>query len=175
MKEILIQSMGGIALIFWALSILNKKKIKILRLQNIANIFYAIEYFFLGAFSALGMNLLSSVRGIIFVNNEKKQKENSNILIIIFSIITLIIGIATYNNWYSIIPIINTLGYSYSTWQKNTKVIRLIFLIAAILWIVYNLLVGAYIPMIGNIIEVISALIAIIKFDILKKENNSNK
>lgn len=170
MVNILVQAIGGIALIFWIFSILNKEKIKILKLQNIANIFYAIQYVCLGAFSALGMNLLSLVRGLIFINNEKKQKANSNLLIIIFSIITIIIGIITYNSWYSLIPIVNTLGYSYSTWQKNTTVIRVIFLIAAILWIIYNLLVGAYIPMIGNIIEVISAIIAIVKFDILKNK-----
>lgn len=170
MKEIIVYTVGGIALIFWILSIQNTKKIKILRLQNIANLFYAIQYAVLSAFSAMGMNVLSLVRGIIFINYEKRKKQNSNVIIIIFSVITILIGIITYDSWYSLIPIINTLAYSYSTWQKNTKIIRIIFFVAAILWIIYNFIVKAYIPMIGNVLEVISAIVAIIKFDILKKK-----
>lgn len=165
MYAIIIQSIGIIALVFWVMSIQSKEKIKILKLQNIANTFYAIEYFLLNAFSAFGMNSLSVIRGIIFYQNEKKGKKNPNIQIIIFAIITIIIGIMTYDNWYSIIPIVNTLGYSYSTWQKNTKVIRIIFIMAAIGWIIYNWTVGAYIPLVGNVVELVAGIWAISKLD----------
>lgn len=170
MEQIVIQALGGIALIFWALSIQNKSKKKILRLQNIANAFYGIEYVFLGAYSAVGMSIVSVIRGIIFYSNEKNKKENSKILVIVISIVIIILGILTYNQWYSVIPIIITLIYTISTYQKNTRMIRIGYLIAAIGWIFYNYIVGAYVPMVGNIIEIISASIAIVKFDIKKFE-----
>lgn len=172
MKDIYIQLIGVIALIFWVISIQTKNKTKLLKFQNIANLFYAIQYVFLGAFSATGMNCISMLKGITFLKNEKMKKQSSKRQLAIFSILIIAIGIITFQSWYSIIPIVITLAYTYSTWQKNATIIRITFLVAAIGWIVFNTIVGAYSPLIGNLIEVASGIIAIIKFDILKKEKN---
>ena len=34
------------------------------------------------------------------------------------------------------------------------------FIIAAVLWIIYNFYIGTYTPMIGNVFEIISGLVA---------------
>ena len=47
--------------------------------------------------------------------------------------------------------------------------LRLSFMVAAILWIYYNLTVGAYTAIIGNIFEIISVSYACIK---LNRKNN---
>lgn len=177
MNNIYIQLIGVIALVFWVISIQTKNKTKLLKLQNIANLFYAIQYAFLGAFSATGMNCISLLKGIVFLKSEKSQKQSSKIQLIIFSILIIAIGIITFQTWYSIIPIIITLAYTYSTWQKNATIIRITFLVAAIGWIIFNTIVGAYSPLIGNFIELASGITAIVKFDILKKgkENENDK
>jgi|SRR5574344_963193 hypothetical protein len=169
MNNIYIQLIGVVALIFWVISIQTKNKTKLLKLQNVANLFYAIQYAFLGAFSATGMNCISLLKGIVFLKSEKSQKQSSKIQLTIFSGLIIAIGIITFQTWYSIIPIIITLAYTYSTWQKNATIIRITFLVAAIGWIIFNTIVGAYSPLIGNFIEVVSGITAIVKFDILKK------
>ena len=44
------------------------------------------------------------------------------------------------------------------------KIVRIFFVIAAFLWIVYNLHVGAVMPLIGNVFEIISGILALIRF-----------
>ena len=49
------------------------------------------------------------------------------------------------------------------------KLYRKVAAIASVLWIVYNLAVGAYVSVFDYTIELISSLVAIYRFDIKKK------
>lgn len=169
--EVLSYVVGIVALFFWAASIQWKEKEKILKSQIIASIFFAIQYFLIGAMTAAYMNLVSSVRAYIY----DKQKEKKSVYsLIIFVIIILIVGGISCKNWLNCIPIVASIIYSYITWQKNTRVIRIGFLIAALILLYFNYQVGAYVSFIGNIFEIVSSIISIYRFDIVKKVKITN-
>lgn len=163
---ILAQILGFLAIIAWVVGILQKDKYSILMCQIVANSIYALEYFFLNVIAAGLMNLSSVFRCIIFFSYEKKNKKVPLSILLIFIIIILIIGIfTTYNNLLNFIPVIITVIYAYTLWQNNMLVTRLSFIITAIIWIYYNYSVGAYISIFGNILEIISGIISILKFN----------
>lgn len=171
--KIYVQIFGVFALVFWCISIQMNKRKKVLILQTLANIFYSAQYFFLGAVSTAGMNLISTIRTLIFYRNDKKKKTNSIFSLMLF--ITLILTIWCIDiilngfKYYEIIPVFITIAYTYATWQQNLHVLRYIFLVCAFLWIGFNLKVGAYVLVIGNVLEIISGITAISRFDIKKK------
>lgn len=160
---ILSQIIGLLAIICWVMSIQQKNKEKILMNQMFANTLYTIQYVLLGAYSASAMNITSAIRSLVFYNDEKKHKQSKLTGSILIAAI-IIIGIITYSSPISIIPILITIAYTYSVWQSNLKITRIIFIIAAIIWIYYNLKVGAYISIIGNSLEIISGIISIKRF-----------
>lgn len=160
---------GAIALTFWVISIQINKKTILMKLQLLANVLYAIQYFLIGATTAAIMNLVSTVRYYIYDKNEEKGKQNSYAMLIAFIVIILVIGIVTYNGIISVIPVTISIAYTYATWQKDVKVIRYTVMFAAVVWIFYNAYVGAYITIAGNVMEIISSSIAILKFDTSKK------
>lgn len=168
-----IQILGIVALILWCYSVQKNSRKEVLKLQTLANLFYAGQYFFLGAIATSFMNIISAIRMIIFYKNESKNEKNSIWTFIIFVILILLVGFLDiiYNgfNIYFLLPIIITIGYTYATWQPSLKVTRYIFLLAAFLWIGFNIKVGAYASIIGNILEIISGIYAIIKYDLEKK------
>lgn len=92
---------------------------------------------------------------------------------VIFILVTAVVGMLTYDNIYSVIPVIIGILIAYSTWQKNTSVIRVIYLVTTIGFIIYNFMVFAYVPLIGNIVELSSAIVAIYRFDIKKQKKPS--
>ena len=167
---ILSQIIGLLAIICWTMSIQQKNKEKILIYQMIANTLYTIQYSLLGAFSAVAMNITSAIRSIVFYSDEKENNQ-SKTSCAIFIVIIIILGIITYETPISTIPILITIAYTYSVWQTNLKITRIIFIIAAIIWIYYNLKVGAYISIVGNILEIISGIISIKRFH--KKDHES--
>ena len=162
--EFLVHVIGLCAMIAWVSSIQLKKKSHILELQIIASLFYAVHYGMLSAMSAVVVTIISIARLLTIYLIERKGKEVPLYVLVIFILILVIAGAMTYEGPISMLPIIITMIYTYSTWQKDTKVIRGLFLVTGMLWITYNFSVGSYILMIGNSLEVISSIVSIIRY-----------
>lgn len=161
---VLINIIGILAIITWILSIQNKDKKGILIYQIVANILYFIQYYLLNAYSACLMNFITAVRCLKFYLEEKKYDKVSNNSFMFFTILIIIIGIFTYNGILSLLPIIASLIYMYSVWQNNLNTTRYLFIVAAFIWFYYNFSIGAYINVVGNIFEIVSGIISIIRF-----------
>lgn len=159
----LAQLFGLASLALICISYQQKEKEKILFIQIFANLIYFIQYILLTAFSAASANIISITRTMLFYNFERKEKDIPLYYLIIFEFIILLVGILTYSNIYSVIPIIIAMAYTYGTWQKNLRVMYLIFIMAGFFWILYNFIVGAYISILGSFIEIIASTAGFIK------------
>lgn len=161
---ILANIIGVFAIITWSLSIQNKDRKNILIFQIVANAFYSIQYFLLGAVTAGMTNLLSIFRCLTFYFEEKIKGKISFISFVIFSFLIISIGIITYENPISLIPILCGNLYMYSIWQNNLNLTRHLFIIAALVLVYYNFKVGAIVLFFGNTMDILSGIISIIRF-----------
>ena len=161
---VLAQVLALFAILFWVISILLKNKKNILLMQVIANGIYGIEYLLLGAFSAASMNFLSFLRLLVYYFYALLNIKMPKWILFVFITLVLLFGIITYDGLISLLPIIITVLYTYAFWQNNLNVARIIYIVAAIIWIYYNYEVGAYVGIIGNILEIITGLISLIKY-----------
>ena len=188
--EILAQICGIVAIIVWNISIQNKKLEKILYFQFLANLLYSMEYFLLGAPIAGFMDFSSGCRCFVFYYKNKKKQPISKKWLFLFITLIIGIGILGYTSPLSLIPVfltffytitsysktsnftriafIITIFYTISSYLKKAKWIRIVVLIAAFIWIYYNYKVGAYVGIIGNIIEIISGVVSIYRFKKIK-------
>ena len=128
-----------------------------------------LHYFLLGALTAVGTNFINVAQSITFYKYAKENRKVPVFWGIVFAIITVTIGILTYSNLLSIIPIALTLMTTYGAWQDNLKVYRAICAFAVFCWIFYNIYISAYIASMGNVFQFCSAIIAIYNLDIKKK------
>lgn len=163
MLDILPHILGAISLIIWVISLQLSEKYKMLFLQLISNILYGLQYVMLGLFSAASMNLVSIVRCYIFGVDSKRNKETPLYLLGIFVFAILVLAIINCKTLLDIVPIIAALLFTVSSWQKSTRIICISCLIAAVFLAIYNFVVGAYINLGGNVFEITSAIIAIIR------------
>lgn len=161
--NIIAQLFGIIAITLWVFSIQKNNKKDILFFQTGANVFYIILYIILGAYSGAFMNTISASKGLIYYEYEKQNKKIPKYWPLIFLIIITILGIITLDGILSLIPTLIAAAYIISTWQKNLKIIRIVYILAAIAWIYYNFMVGAYICILGNILEITSGITALIR------------
>ncbi len=162
---IISQIAGAIALIFWVTSIQHKKQDTILFYQALANAFYTLQYCLLGVFTAASMNFSSVLRCSLFSYKRKNNQDIPVFWLIFFMLLIIILGFVTYDGIISLIPIIITLFYTLSSWLKESKWLRIVFIIAAIIWIYYNFTVHAYISIVGNLLEILSGIISLIRFE----------
>lgn len=163
MLFILAQICGIIALILTVIAVQFKTKEKIVMCSVFANIVVAIQYFLLNAITGTVVSIINTIRCIIFYYYKKKDMKPSIIILLIFEIIAVISGIMSWQNIWSIIPIIVTIIYTYGLWQDNVKVIRITTGIAGFGWAIYDIIVMAYVGAVQETSQLISAIISLFR------------
>jgi len=130
------------------------------------------------------MDLIGSTRNIVFANTVKKGKSTKP-YIILFSILTLVLGVLsivlTWDissiKWtsnvkiatilmviVSVISIIAKLLTTVAYGIKNPHLIRMVNLPSCSLWVVYNLVVFSLAGIVNEIMSIISIIIAEIRY-----------
>lgn len=133
------------ALLAWTYLIKSKRKIVIIDIASlIANI---LAYVFLGAWTGLAMCVVAMFRNLYILwdeNKHGKRKTNEKRDYIFLAAVYLGIILATiptYEGFLSLFSVFATSIYTYSIWQKSTKIYKFCGIPVGILWIIYNVYV----------------------------------
>jgi hypothetical protein len=169
MKAVWAQIIGGLAIITITSSVHFKKKNHMMTMQSLAHLLFAIQYIVLDAFSAAYMDTIAIVRNLIFYKFDETKRRIPIILPIIICIIICIIGYINYNGIITLLPVIIALAYTISASFKDPKVYKYTFGVCILGWMYYNLHYGAYVCVIGNIVELVSTITAVIR-DLKRKK-----
>lgn len=155
-----------------------KSRRKILVLSIFSNAFQGIAYLLLNAKSGFVMCVLAILRETAMmlisdkIKDEKTSKNAYLCVIIVFYIAMIISAIFTYEGIWSMLSIIATLIYTYSIWQKNEKIYKVLGTPVGICWIAYNIFVKS---IFGVILESIILICSIVGYVRSKKDNNSTE
>lgn len=84
------------------------------------------------------------------------------------------VGILLYENVYSIAAIVGVLLETVALWMTREQVIRILSLIAAPVWLIYNAACGAWGSVVGNALTVVSILIALFAYRKRKPKGDEN-
>ena len=178
---IIAQIIGILAIVSYAFSLHQKTKSKVIIYRVISNVFYTFEYLFLGAFSGVGTNMVDVIQTFVFYQYAKNEKKIPLILVILYIIVNIIIGFFTYQNIFSLFPVILCIIGVYGIWQDNLKLNRILSIFLITMWMIYNFAVSAYINVCGNAFQLVLAIIAVYRFQDIKflnklfnKKNQNN-
>ncbi len=139
---------------FW-----QRKRKKILFFQTLDSTFDIIQYSLLGAYTGSLISLLGATRAYTF------SKTNNKFFLFLFLLLYVIASIITFNGLISFLPLIAALVYTIVTWNKKEKNIRIFSILVFFLWLIYDILVKAYISSITDIILIVSNSLAFYKLD----------
>ena len=99
-----------------------KNRKTILIVNFVSTISISIAYLLLSAYTGFAMAIVSIIRNIIFLANNKKRKKitkkDVNILLSLCAI-SVLFTIFTYDGFFSLMPLVATILYTYSIWQKD--------------------------------------------------------
>lgn len=167
---ILAQILAVVAFALDTIAMQFKKKSSILIMGIVSNLTYALEYAFLGAWTGAISFIIGTIRNITYYIYDKKGYEPNKIVLIIFILLIIGTGIYTWENLTSLLPMIALVLWTTVSWQNNTKWMRVAEAFICIMWIIYDLFVGAYTGIMTEFIILTSTVIGIFRHDIKKKE-----
>ena len=161
MQFILAQIFGTIALILTVISVQFKTKDKIVMCITLANVAIAIQFFLLNAVTGAIISILDTIRCIVFYIYEKKNLKPSLPILLTFEAIVIISGIISWQNGWSIIPVITSVVFTYGLWQDNITILRITTGMLGVAWGVYDFIVKAFAGLVLDISQLISAIISL--------------
>lgn len=171
MNDLIIQLLGVIAYIILAFSYFKKKKKDILFIQIFSTIAFAIHYYLLGGITATVCNLISLLIIIIIYFFEKKNSENKKILVLSTIPLLVLSALFTYENIFSILPIIASSIVLISFIISDENKIRIAGIISALCWIIYAIIYKSYAGIVFELFSAVSTSIAFLKNFNFKKKN----
>lgn len=134
-----------------------------------------MSYLFLSAYSGLAMTGVAIIRNIIFLIDEKKNgKSDKNsskdyIILGVLYLISILFAILTYKGMLSMMSVVATMLYTFSVWQKNTRLYKLLGIPVETIGIIYNIYIFS---VFGIILESILAISAVVGY---LRESNEKK
>lgn len=169
--QIIVQAIGVAAMALTILCYQLRQRKFILLMQYSGNALWCVHYFLLGATTALIMNALNVLRGIIYSIDKKWAK--SNIWVVIFLIISIVLGIVTFSEWYSVLPIIGTAIATVALRINDENTLRKVYVTSVPPWIVYNVLALSIPGAISATFTLVSLVIALIRYNGIKTKNKN--
>ena len=165
---ILGQILGFVAIALGILAYQMKTLKQLLFIQMVTAFVFCVHYLLIGAISGMAMNVVSLVRCIFFFRRKLKGKSD-RLTPIIFTVITAIVGIISWNTWYSVFVFLGLVTHAFCMSLPNPQSIRKSILITSPLVMIYDGFAHSYGGLIYEAIAVASALVGIIRYGKKKK------
>ncbi len=182
--EILAQIIGITAVVIFLLSYLQKKRSSIIGLNVTSRVLYILQYILLGAFEGAVLDVAGAASSVL------AQKKNTsfikrhfrffligmNLIIVALGLVTIVIntraqGVSPFSlkGAIGLLPIAGVLLHTSAFWMDDEKKIRRVSLLGSPFWFAYNLISGAIGSSIGDLLSMVSILIAMFRYDFKRK------
>lgn len=142
---------------------------KILLWQNVECIFNIIGILFLGGISGSVMYLMALVRNISLLAGKKRLQQCMTWGIVITD---LVLGIAAFQFWYDVFPVLATVEYTILLQKKDPIFTKKNLLLNLILWEIYAICLGGIVMILTYSIMVVTSLIDLLR---IYREKNKNQ
>ena len=168
--DYIISQIFGAAVCIFAIASMQFKDIKTVMLcQLVCNGLGTLSYVLLDGFSGFGIYLVATLQSLVFFLLRKFDKEEPGWLYPIIFAAYIGCSLMTFKETWDLVPMIAALLCALALIQKKSSYYRIIILLNGIVWVVYDIHIAALAMLITHIITALSALIGIIRIDILKK------
>ena len=177
--ELIAQAIGIIAMLFNILSYQCKRQSGIIALQLCGGALFAVNYLMLGATVGGVLNILATVRAVVFLFKEKLKADR---LPWLFGFVTLYIAVYVLNFTLfgkeptlvnliiEILPVIGMTALSVGFRLKNAADVRRCGLVSSPSWLIYNIASGSWGAIACEVLTLGSIFIGIFRHDKAKKE-----
>lgn len=165
--QITIQILSAIVCV---LAILQKEKWKMMLMYTLNNIICMVMFFAFGRYTSAYISIVAAIRTIIFLIYAYKKIKPNLVWLIIFETAFVIVTIVTWQDALDLMPMFALLAAGFGSWQDNHFVLRISYMLNATLYIIYKCIIGAYIAMSFEVINLICTATCFVYYCLLKKQ-----
>jgi hypothetical protein len=156
------QLVGFVAIIVGFISYQVKTKRQLIFMQTAVAALFCVHYALLGEYSALGMNVVSVVRNIVYDYRTSKG-ITSRLIPIGFVVFQATVGIITWDAWYSVFALFGLCINTYAMSLSDSQSVRKSILITSPLVLTFDIFAFSISGAMYESVAIISAAIGVIR------------
>jgi len=156
------QCLGIVAIVLGFLTFQMKSREKLVVMQIAVTLSFVLHYLLIGAYSGMALNSVAMIRNIIFyfVGRDKPVPKYLSIL---FAVLMCLMGILSWQAWYSVFAVLGLLINSYCMSFSNPQNIRKSILVTSPMVLVYDCFVLSIGGIVYESVAIVSAAIGIVR------------
>ena len=167
---LLAQVFGLLAFIISICSIIQKNRVSYIYYNLSQNVCSGVQYFLIDKMVAFYLCIVTILRLIIYRFKDKYNKVLYVFILIFFVLLSVIVSIITFANWYDIFPAIASVLVCFSVWQDSVVIIKIVFIITKVLWGIYACFTLAYFAIAMDILMIVWTIINLCKTQKIKND-----
>ena len=169
--EVMVQLIGVIGIIAGLSALQCNKHSHALLLKMTEEASFGIQYVLLGGYTGAVLNGVGIFRNLIFTYLGKKDDQKAlKYARIILGILFAVLGFLSWEGAISILIIFAKVLSTCAYGTTNMKKMRIMLSVTSLCWICYNAYVGSLAGVFSDSCNLVSCVIGMIRYDILKKE-----
>lgn len=157
----------GLAAVFlYLISYQFPRRKAIITCNVISRVLYVLQYLLLFAFEGAAMDL-SAIPSSIFAARKNTPFVRRHRIVILIGVngFMVLMGVLFWQSWLSLVPLAGVMLETWALWMTREKHIRWFSLLALPTWLFYNVSCGAYGSALGNILGIVSIVMAMLRYD----------
>lgn len=166
---VIAQIFGVLGIIFSVISMQMKTKKNIMIMLLCLNLASALNFLFLNSISGSLVCFFAVLETFVNYLFDSKNKKVPIYVIAFYVIVNLILGFYSYKGLLDLIPVTCALIYCATVCTKKESNIRKEMFTNQTLWLIYDIIVKAYMFSVSNVLTLISIVISMMRFDYKKK------
>ena len=163
--KIIANGFGVLSTLCFIISFQVKSNKALYIIQSIANIFYGIQFYMLGARGGLFNMGMQILRNLLLLKYNDWKWIRWKGCAVLWCIPSLIYMLMTWNSWLDILPFVAFAVGTFAFWTNSAKLIRVSELACvAPAWMLYDFISGAYGGVLTELVILSSVAASIIRF-----------
>lgn len=154
------------------IAIFQKKKWAMMLVYTFSNIMNMAVYFAFARYTSAYICIIAAFRTMLFMIFALKNWKPNVYVLIFFELAFVVSTALTWQDTLDLMPLFALLIAGYASWQNNQYVLRVGYIINPALYIIYKIIIGAYIAAIAEIICFIASTFSFLYYCIFKKEKS---
>lgn len=134
-------------------------------IQSVANVFYGVQFYLLGAYGGLFNMGMQIVRNLLLCRKEEWKWLQHPAMAPLLCLPSLVYMIATWSGPLDLLPFIAMMVGTFGYWTDSAKKLRVAELFGVSpAWMIYDLIEGAYGGVLNELVILASIVFSIIRF-----------
>lgn len=171
MNEIISQTVGIVSSVIIAYIVFMKDIKKILVGEFCVNFTVAVSYFLLGRYLGAGVCVVGTVHSVASYIYKKKNCDFPLGLTSFFIVLYISLATISYQSVIDLMPAVCSVLFGFAIIQKTPQKYNVFNSTKSAVWVIYDILIGAYTTAFAHMIIFVSALAAIYRMRKIGEKN----